>query len=339
MRIDERSVQNSLRARDAEAWSRYWARGALHSCPCAFGGDYGADIRGVWVEFFAAQPSGARILDIGTGNGAIAFIARDTSGQRGCAFEIEAIDQAQIFPDRAAAAHGLSAQGVSFRPGVPADATGFPDAWFDAVSSQFALEYMPLASTLPELARVAKPGADLMFVVHHAESPAMLTTRHELESFDYLRHEVPLLVNARRFLQRLRSARDAEELRRMAADSETATQARELNHMVAQVVEHSRRKPDAEFVGAIAAQIVTALQEIRSAGLDAGLNRLQVLNEEMQAHRDRLRAIATAGHSRADMERLGKRLTAAGFVAQPAVELKVKGDDLLAWILRATRAT
>jgi ubiquinone/menaquinone biosynthesis C-methylase UbiE len=335
MRNDD--SHDAARARDATAWSRFWARGALHSCPCAFAGDYGADIRSLWTDFFAAQPTGARILDIGTGNGAVAFIARDTSAERNCAFEIEAIDLAQIFPERAAAAHGLSAQGVNFRPGVAAQASGFPDAWFDAVSSQFALEYMPLEATLAELARVVKPGADLMFVVHHAGSPAMTTTRHELDSFEYLQHQVPLLVNARRFLQRLRGARNAEELKRMAGDSETAAQARELNRMVGQVMEHVRQRPHADFVAAIAAQIVTALQEIRSLGLNAGLERLHVLNEEMQAHRDRLRAIAGAAHTHEGIEALAARLQAAGFTARPAAELKIRNADLLAWILRAQR--
>lgn len=339
MRNEDPELQAAARARDATAWGRFWARGALHSCPCAFGGDYGAEIRSIWSEFFAAQPTGARILDIGTGNGAVALIARDTSTERSGAFEIEAIDQAQIFPERAAAAAGVSAQGVTFRPGVAAEASGFPDAWFDAVSSQFALEYMPLEATLRELARVVRPGADLMFVVHHAGSPAMGTTRHELDSFEYLQHQVPLLVNARRFLQRLRGARNAGELKRMAGDSETAAQARELNRMVGQVIAHARSRPHAEFVGAIAAQIVTALQEIRTAGLNAGLERLHVLNEEMQAHRDRLRAIAAAAHDHARIEALAAQMQAAGFSAQPPAELKVRNSDLLAWILRIRRVT
>jgi hypothetical protein len=58
MRVDEQSIETHSRARDATAWSRYWARGALHSCPNAFSGNYGEEIRALWVEFFAAQPSG-----------------------------------------------------------------------------------------------------------------------------------------------------------------------------------------------------------------------------------------------------------------------------------------
>lgn len=159
MRVDQQAVETHSRARDAAAWSRYWARGALHSCPNAFSGNYGEEIRALWVEFFAAQPSGARVLDIGTGNGAIALIARDVAHDSGCAFEIEAIDSAEIIPERAAAAYGLATQGIVFRAGVDVESTGYPDAWFDAVSSQFALEYTRLGASLPELARVMKPGS------------------------------------------------------------------------------------------------------------------------------------------------------------------------------------
>lgn len=337
MRVDQQAVETHSRARDAAAWSRYWARGALHSCPNAFSGNYGEEIRALWVEFFAAQPSGARVLDIGTGNGAIALIARDVAHDSGCAFEIEAIDSAEIIPERAAAAYGLATQGIVFRAGVDVESTGYPDAWFDAVSSQFALEYTRLGAALPELARVMKPGGAAMFVVHHAESLALATTRAELESFEFLQHEVPLLVNARRFLQRLLGARNAEELKRMARDAETTAQARELNRMVALVMARSKAKPHAAFVAAIAAQIVTALQEIRTVGINAGLERLRVLHEEMQAHRDRLRAMAHAAHTHADVQRLAHEVQKAGFQVQPAAELKVRGSDLMGWILRVTR--
>lgn len=337
MRADPQAVETHSRARDAAAWSRYWARGALHSCPNAFSGNYGEEIRALWVEFFSAQPSGARVLDIGTGNGAIAFIARDVSRDTGCAFEIEALDSAEIVPERAAAAYGLASHGIVFRGGVEVESTGYPDAWFDAVSSQFALEYTRLGASLPELARIMKPGGAALFVVHHAQSLALGTTRAELESFEFLQHEVPLLVNARRFLQRLLGARNSAELQRMAGDSETVAQSRELNRMVALVMARSKAKRHAAFVAAIAAQIVTALQEIRTVGINAGLERLRVLNDEMQAHRDRLRAMAHAAHTRADVQRLAHEIQKAGFRAEPAAELKVRGNDLMGWILRVTR--
>jgi ubiquinone/menaquinone biosynthesis C-methylase UbiE len=337
VRLDEQTTEIHSRARDAAAWTRYWARGALHSCPNAFSGNYADEIRAAWADFFGAQPSGARVLDIGTGNGALALVARDTSAERGCAFEIEAIDVAQIIPDAAAAAHGIATHGITFRGGVAAESTGYPDAWFDAISSQFALEYMRIGATLAELARVLKPGGDAMFVVHHANSMALVTTQRELESFDFLQHEVPLLVNARRFLQRLAGARNTDELKRLAADAETAAQARELNRMVALVVARSKEKPNAEFVGAIAVQIVTALQEIRSAGLNAGLERLRVLGEEMQAHRDRLRAIAHAAHTRSDILRLAQEIRDHGFTVEEPAELKVRGGDLIGWMVRASR--
>ncbi len=337
MRNRELTGSDSGREQTAVAWSRYWARGALHSCPNAFPADYGAEIRMLWAEFFAAQPSGARILDIGTGNGAIAFIARDTGTQRACAFEIEAIDLARIAPEDAAAAHGVSTQGVTFRGGVASDATGYPDAWFDAVSSQFALEYMPIEPTLHELARIVKPAGGALFVIHHAASRALLTTRHELGSFDFLQHRVPLLVSARRYLRRLEAARTVEELQRLANDSETAAQAREIEGMVARVVDHARTAPEAGFVGAIAAQVVTALRETRTAGPAAGLERLRVLEEEMQAHRERLRAIGAAARGAQGIGKLARQLREAGFAPHPARELKVKGDDLIGWVLHATR--
>jgi hypothetical protein len=108
------------------AWSRYWATGVLHSCPRAFKGNYGDEIGALWAEFFGSLTAGSRVLDLGTGNGAVAYIARDVTSQAGQAVEIEAIDAATIDPAKAAKAFGLSMAGINFRGGVPAEATGYP---------------------------------------------------------------------------------------------------------------------------------------------------------------------------------------------------------------------
>src|SRR5688572_28545294 len=118
----------------AEHWSRYWRAGFLHSCPNAFRGNYSDELRELWHEFFHSLPSRARLLDIGTGNGAIAFMARDVSGAAQKHFDIHAIDAAQIEPERAAAALGTDTSGIWFRGSLPLEVSEFDSGSFDAIS-------------------------------------------------------------------------------------------------------------------------------------------------------------------------------------------------------------
>ena len=52
-----------------DAWSRYWAGGAPHSCIGTYGERYGGTIAGFWSEVFGALPAVAHVLDVATGNG------------------------------------------------------------------------------------------------------------------------------------------------------------------------------------------------------------------------------------------------------------------------------
>ena len=326
-------------ARDSAAWSRYWAKGTLHSCSYAFAGNYGAEIRTLWLEFFSGLPSGARVLDIGTGNGAVAFLAQEAASAAGRRLVIEAIDAAEIDPLRAAAAHGLAVGDIVFRGGTACERTGYAPALFDAVASQYALEYTQVGDTLTEIARILKPGGRALFVIHHADSVALMTTRDELDAFRFLKHEAPIVIEARRFIQRIATGENPAETERLAKDRESQTHARALERMVQRTVERARSRRQEAFLEAIAAQVANALRESRAVGPIAALQRLDVLSAEMAAHRDRLAAILRAAQTTNQIQELAQKLGRVGLDTEPATELRIRGDDLVGWVLRATRAT
>jgi ubiquinone/menaquinone biosynthesis C-methylase UbiE len=332
-----RKGQTPATARDSAAWSRYWARGTLHSCPNAFQGNYGEEIRTLWLEYFSSLPSGARVLDIGTGNGAVAFLAQEAARATGRELLIEAIDAAEIDPLRAAKAHGLSVGDIVFRGRTPCESTEYPPALFDAVASQYALEYTRVRETLAEMARILKPGGRALFVIHHADSVALTTTRDELDALSFLKHEAPIVIEAQRFVQRLATGRNPAEIERLANDGESWTHARSLERMLKRTVERARSHKHETFLEAIAAQVATAVREARATGPIAALQRLHALTTEMAAHRDRLAAILRAAHTAKQIEELTHDVGRAGFEAEPATELKIRGDDLVGWVLRATR--
>src|SRR5690606_38242574 len=53
------------------AWSSYWAAGALHSCIGSLVEDQDGGIGRFWRACFAGLGDGDRVLDLGTGNGAL----------------------------------------------------------------------------------------------------------------------------------------------------------------------------------------------------------------------------------------------------------------------------
>src|SRR5215211_8545541 len=58
------------------AWDLFWSYDRLSSFGTGTGaGNYDEHIAAGWRAFFAALPAGARVLDLCTGNGAIAVLA------------------------------------------------------------------------------------------------------------------------------------------------------------------------------------------------------------------------------------------------------------------------
>jgi ubiquinone/menaquinone biosynthesis C-methylase UbiE len=326
-------------ATGVESWSRYWASGALHSCSNAFDANYSDEIREFWCGFFGKLPDGARIMDIGTGNGAVAFLAHDIATSCGRHFYIEAIDTAEIQPQAAAAAHGINAGDIVFRGGTGCEQTGCEDASFDAVSSQYAIEYCDIDAALAELARILKPGGHAGFLMHHAASSAVETTNAELAAFGYLQNEAPLIEASRALLQDLARVAATMPLADAVLDASLAGQRRNIEAMLQDLVKHAHADPHAGFLEAIAIQVARCLKDAPGVGPAAVRRRLDELEEEMTAHRFRLHAVVAAGRTRDGIEIFRAQLSAAGFSPQQAGELLCRGTDTVGWTIRATRAS
>lgn len=160
-------------------WSRYWAGGSLHSLAGSFAGNYEGEILSFWNACFMPLPETHRVLDIGTGNGALPAIAWASRGPAMPAFD--AVDIADIQPPAIRDASPAFRDKVRFLPHVQAEALPFPDHTFDLVASQYGFEYTRFDRSVPELARVLKPGGRLRLVAHHAASRLADVAREEVE--------------------------------------------------------------------------------------------------------------------------------------------------------------
>lgn len=148
------------------AWDQYWRDGRVASCGGEGGSNYQAAIADGWRAFFDTLADGVRILDVCTGNGAIARLAAGIAVSRSLRVAIDAVDAAAINPG----VTGPGADMIRYSPRVPAERLPFNDGSFDFLVGQYAIEYTDLERTLAELHRVSRPDARLRFVTHAAGS-------------------------------------------------------------------------------------------------------------------------------------------------------------------------
>jgi len=317
----------------AGAWSRYWDKGTLHSCPGAFAANYNDEILVFWNKFFSNLSNGARVLDIGTGNGAIAFLARDAALALSRQFHIEGIDAAIIQPAEAAAKHGLIAGGVKFRGLTSAEQTGYPNASCDAVTSQYAIEYMDVNACLQEISRILKPDGKAAVLMHHADSEAVTTTRAELKVLDFLRQEAPLLSSAFRLLNRLEEFSKTHDAELIMQDSESRKQMKDIEKLLKKVTQYARSRPHAGFAEGIAMQVAGVLQRTPVTGANSALASLNILEQEMKAHQTRLKSMLKAGLDEQGIAEFCQLARNNGLTPATSEILYRSNKDLLGWTL------
>lgn len=165
-------------------WSRYWARGAGHSCAGSYEDNYGGAIARFWMERFAALPPQARMLDIATGNGALPRLLLQARAEPGIV--CEAIDLASVVPAWLSSLPPAQCARLRFRSGCAAEALPHADGCFDLVCSQYGLEYSDLERSLTEIRRVLAPAGGVALVLHHAQGRPVQLARIEIDHLEWL---------------------------------------------------------------------------------------------------------------------------------------------------------
>ena len=326
------------------AWNRYWEKGYLHSCPGAFDGNYDNNIKAFWHSQFSKLAVSSRVLDIGTGNGAVALLAQDFSQMNDLALHIEGIDAAEIRPQQAAERMGLPAASVHFRGGISCEQTDYADACMDLVCSQYAIEYSDVQRSLNEVARILKPGGSAGFILHHADADIIRTSRNELAFFSFFKSDLSVFDSCRQFLERLVSTGQISNPASIAADPESRQQMTAIQGMLSQITDYAHTHSNVTFANDICSQLANILNHIPRSGEEITRSNLTLLEEEMTAHRQRIEANLNAALDAQGIRHFCQLANTAGM--QTASPDPIYRNDtselgqanLLGWTVTATRA-
>ncbi|MEO1573729.1 MAG: class I SAM-dependent methyltransferase [Pseudomonadota bacterium] len=317
-------------------WDTYWQHGFLTSCADAFQGNYAGSIAAHWHDAFSALADDAQILDVCTGNGAVAALAARAAIDRGVAHRVTGIDLAAIRPAEALADDPEVLARIDFRSRTSADATGLADHSVDLAVGQYALEYTPLATTLPELARVVRPGGGLNFILHDLQSVVLATTREELSHRDRLAGPDGIFGAALALGRIVGEARTAGQTAALAQDPRAETSRRWLNTEAARLTEAARQSPHPEILLTVLDYAKRIYEAMAGGNTDGGRALAERARREIAANFARLDDLVDAASSVADKAELAARLGETGFdVEEPSA---LRHDNLLiGWSFTATR--
>ncbi len=334
---DTQNTDSDAQTIPDDSWDRYWRYGFLTSCADAFDSNYQGELRRTWEIFFSGLPQRARILDIGTGNGAIAAIANEVSATNQRGFEIHGIDRAEIDPQATLKSDASVLDGIHFHSRTAAEDTGFDSASIDAVTGQFAFEYTDVDKTIDELARILKPGAQAMFIMHHGDSIVLSTTREELRLAALLFSGEDIFDAALALLEKLGSV-PATERAGLASDSQAEALRHNLNQAAAVLTTALKSSPHPEILKTAMTYVSRAFTDLDKDGLEKALDQLREHKRELQANVGRLQDLQRASVSEQKSREIAQKMRESGFEADFPEALFHAENQLLGWQLRAKKS-
>lgn len=290
----------------SSAWDSFWRYDRLSSFHAAPGApNYGPPIADGWCAFFASLATRSRVLDIATGNGAIAVLAVEA----GDALVVTGADLADVRPAKFVTTATAALDRVTFLANTPAEALPLGDASVDAIVSQYGIEYSDLARSIPEAVRILVPGGRLRFAIHAAEGVIARDTANSIADADFL---------------------IALDLVTLAARSATGLTA--FNAGLKAIADRAPTATDKAMLASVHKGLCDAY-DFRRGELVACATRLQA---EITAHRDRQSALLAAARSNEQMQGIGEQLRMLGLTAITHGEQRDRAD-LIGHVVEANR--
>jgi SAM-dependent methyltransferase len=312
------------------AWDRFWSYDRLSSFGTGTGsGNYGEPIAAGWRAFFASLPRGARVLDIATGNGAIAVMAIEAGDE----LRVTGADLAKVKPAAFVSGSSGALKRIRFLAGAAAEDLPLEEASFDAVVSQYGIEYSDLQRSLPEAVRVLAPGGRLRFACHAAEGTVAADTRRAIADAGFVLDEAEPIAKAAACITAVAAA-ERGPARGPFAQTVAQGKYADFRDALKAVATRSQSAADAAMLVSVHQALTGLFQQRLDHDESAIAARLSDLSLEVEAHREREKALLAAARSSGQMAALAKRLQALG-LGEVALGEQRNGDNLIAHVIEA----
>jgi SAM-dependent methyltransferase len=313
------------------AWDRFWRYDRLSSFGTGRGaGNYGEPIAAGWRTFFAALPAGSRVLDLCTGNGAIAVIAVEA----GDGLQVAGADLAAVRPALFVSGKKAELSEVQFLPNTPAEELPLADASLDAVVSQYGIEYSDMDRSLPEAVRVLAPGGRLRLAVHAAEGSVAALTGAAIADATFLIDEVGLVARARECITAVLTV-ERGRARSPFAQSDAQKVYLAFREALRAVAARAATAADSAMLASVHGTLTELFQQRQSHGDAAISSKLDDLQSEIEAHRERERALLAAALTREQLKAMTGCLASLGLTAVALSEQR-DGEALLGHVIEAS---
>lgn len=321
---------------NAQQWAAWWQKRSITSFQGAFERNYDGPIKAFWEARFALLPENASILDLGTGNGALALLAAEYAHTHNLHFQITGIDFADIQPQQLVDKNPRL-QAIRFIGNTPMENTSLESASQDLIMSQFGFEYGDMQASLKEIERLLKPTIGCFSaMIHHRDSAVLEQAREALQQIKRCKNSA--LTDMAEQLVMLQQ-KLAENGRLTTAQQQ---QAQQLHQTFIQGIEklnrYARQLKDSTHVQMYTHNLMILFDRRNAARIspEQRLQAIALLRSENENYRRRMKDLRAAAYSDQDFTTLRQALKKKGLTLESTDVQRYNGQYFCHHVVAST---
>lgn len=311
-------------------WDAYWRDSRLYSAGPDSAPDIEAALDAHWSQLAAGLEEGAKVLDLGCGNGAVAFVIARVSQEMAKSFAVSGIDAAEIDPPHFVARYAAILKTIDFRARTRMEELPFEPATFDAVYSQFSFEFSDMSKTASEISRVLKPNGQVVILALPATSEVIEQGKKRIKQSQYILNHTKLFDVALAVAQALHNVESRGEGR------DTKQYLERFNGEVERAIAKFANT-DSDLVMAMVIGLQRVFTERKTTDIADQLATINLMRKRLMEGVTRAEAMERAAFGDAGLNGLKRRLTEAGLNVTDTKPLSVGEHGTVAWRIAARK--
>lgn len=317
---------NSTLPEKYQFWDSYWHDSRLHSIVSDFGPETETALDDFWRSVVPELPDGAVILDLACGNGAVGLVALEMARQAGKKFTVHGVDAASIDPDKYVPAHAELLKTIDFKPRTLMEQLPYQAGQFDAVFSQFGIEFGEIPRCASEVGRVLKQGGLFCALTLAGNTQPVVNAASKQRQSQYLINNTKIFDIAVAIVQALHNIESGPE----DETKDTRKYLEKFNEEVERIMQKFTHA-DSETIAAV----VTSIQQIfvtrKQKDIREKIGTLLLIKKRVATRISRLDTVVRAALGDSALLGLKRRLSDAGLAGATSAPFAAGKVNPVGW--------